>query len=427
MMFVGVLVILFIVNPALALLTCAPLPIVFVLSFVMRKMRRHFRERKIVSAELMGILQDNLSGIKEIQIFNKQEYEFERVQEKADLHAKKTIKGIFWVSIMNPVMGLLQGLGTIAVVLFGGLMALSGTIAAASITAFLLYLGLLYTPVANIARVAEDIQDALTSGKRIFEVLDSTSEVRDLPDAKNVDILHGEVEFKNVSFRYNPDLAILNDVSFKASEGAMVAIVGPTGSGKTTMISLLARFYDTTGGAITIDGIDIKDMTLQSLRNQISIVLQDVFLFNGTIADNIAYGRSDEVSMEEIVEVAKTAAIDEFIEGLPDKYNTIVGERGTRLSGGQKQRIAIARALLRKSPILILDEATSAVDNETEREIQRAIAQIAGTRTLIVIAHRLTTIERADQILYLENGRIIERGTHKKLLSAGGAYSKLKR
>jgi len=425
--FVAVLVILILINPLLALLVCAPLPLILVITFFFKKVRRHFRERKIISAELMGLLQDDLSGIKEIQVFNKQDYESVRVREKALAHAHKTMKGIFWISIMNPIMNALRGLGTIAIILFGGIMALHGNVDAGDITAFLLYLGLLYQPVANLGRIVEDVQDAATSGRRIFEILDTQSEIKDKPDAQTVTNLKGDVEYRDVTFSYIADIPIIKNISFKAGAGKMIALVGPTGSGKTTIVSLLARFYDVTGGAITIDGIDIRDMTLESLRNQMSFVLQDVFLFNGTIAQNIAYGRSDTVSMEEMIEAAQVAAIHDFIETLPEKYETVVGERGTRLSGGQKQRIALARAVLRKSPILVLDEATSAVDNETEREIQKAINQISGKHTMIVIAHRLSTIERADQILYLEDGNILERGTHRELLARNSAYAMMKK
>lgn len=471
--FAGVLTVMFFINPVLAGFVCIPLPLILLVGIFTRKLRKTFQKRKIVSAELMGMLADNFQGIKEIQIFNKQEFEGKKVSDKAKLHAQMTKRGVFWIAILNPLMNLLQGLGTIAIILAGGLLAVKGIgvagISAADITAFLLYVGLLYAPVANLARIIEDTQEGATSGRRIFEVLDTKSEIQNRPNAQDVGVLKGEIEFKNVSFDYNavpeenveprpeniPLLTanddstviaepvdehnsadskdklikappVLSRVSFTVPEGKMIALVGPTGAGKTTIISLIARFYDITKGSITIDGIDIRDMTLESLRQNISIVLQDVYLFSGTIFENIAYGRADAVSEKEVIEAAKAAAVHDFIAGLPDGYQTKVGERGVRLSGGQKQRIAIARAVLRKSPILILDEATSAVDNETEREIQNAINTIAGKRTMIVIAHRLSTVERADEILYLENGTVKERGTHKALLAKGGAYTKMR-
>jgi len=404
--FVGAMIFMFIINPTLAALMCIPLPLILTLSIFMRKMRRHWRKHRQVGGELMAMINDNLQGMKEVQVFNRQKYELHRVKAKVDTHSKLFFTGVFWVYMMHSLMNFIQGSGQFILILFGGLMALNGHVNAADITAFLMYGGLLYVPVAGLARIVEDIQIGSIAGARVFEILDAKSDVIDLPGARDVGILKGDVEFKNVSFDYVADISVLKDVSFTAPAGKMVALVGSTGAGKTTVAALLARFYDVTGGSIMIDGIDIRDMTLECLRNQISIVLQDVFLFNGTITDNIAYGRADEVSMEEVIEAAKIAAVHDFIDGLPEKYNTVVGERGTRLSGGQKQRIAIARAVLRKSPILILDEATSSVDNETEREIQKAIDQIAGSRTLIVIAHRLTTIEKADRVLKLEKGRL---------------------
>lgn len=432
--FTGVLVILVYINPVLAMMTCAPLPLIFFCTFFLRHIRRSFTQRQIISAELNSLLQDNFSGIKEIQIFNRQAYETKRVSDKAILHCGMTVKGIFWVSLMHPVVNFLSGAGTIVVVLFGGLLALQGNLNIADITVFLLYLGLFYAPVASFSRVLEDVQNALVSGRRVFEILDTQSDIKDLPGAKDAPVLPGNVTFRDVSFHYEPaegsegvKVAVVNNVSFEARAGEMVALVGPTGAGKTTITSLLARFYDPVEGSITIDGIDLRDMTLESLRRQISVVMQDVFLFNGTIAENIAYGRAEGASPDEIIQAAKTASIHDFINGLPDKYETRVGERGMRLSGGQKQRIALARAVLRNSPILILDEATSAVDNETEREIQTAVNAIAGRRTVIVIAHRLSTVERADQILVLNNGEIVERGKHAELLALGGLYAAMRK
>ena len=402
--FIGAMVFMFYLNPVLAGLMCIPLPLIFVVSIFQRRIFSHYRKNRHASAEFAAMLTDNVQGMKEVQVFNRQEFEAHRFNEKIKEIMAYNRKSTVWIYVMHTVLNFVQGFGTVILVLFGGLLALSGEVNAADITAFLMYIGLLYVPVASLARIIEDLQMGGVSASRVFEILDAKSDVVDREGARDVGILYGDVEFKNVSFDYVTDIPILKDVSFKAPAGKMVALVGSTGAGKTTIASLLARFYDVTGGAITIDGIDIRDMTLQSLRNQISIVLQDVFLFNGTIAENIAYGRADEVPEEEIIDAAKIAAVHDFIDGLPEKYNTIVGERGTRLSGGQKQRIAIARAVLRKSPILILDEATSSVDNETEREIQKAIDQIAGSRTLIVIAHRLTTIEKADITLRLEGG-----------------------
>lgn len=407
--FVGAMVFMFVINPTLAALMCIPLPLIVVISIFTRKMRKHWRKHRQVGGELMAMLSDNIQGMKEVQVFNRQKYEMHRIQQKVDAHSRLFFTGVFWVYMMHSFMNFIQGTGQVILILFGGLMALNGHVGAADITAMLMYGGLLYVPVAGLARIVEDIQIGSIAGARVFEILDAKSDIVDTPNARDVGALEGNIEFKDVSFDYVANISILKNVSFTARAGEMVALVGSTGAGKTTIAALLARFYDVTGGSVMIDGIDIRDMTLESLRRQISIVLQDVFLFNGTITENIAYGRSDVVSEAEIIEAAKVAAVHDFIDSLPDKYNTIVGERGTRLSGGQKQRIAIARAVLRKSPILILDEATSSVDNETEREIQKAIDQIVGSRTLIVIAHRLTTIEKADKVLRLEKGSIITK------------------
>jgi len=420
----GVLTILIFINPYLTLLVCIPLPFIAVLSVVLRKIRRAFRKGQKKIAELNAILQDNFSGMKEIQVFNKQEHESARISEKSFEHSSTLIRALFYSGILNPTVHFISSIGTVIVLIAGPILAVRAGLKISDVVAFLLYLNLFYAPISTLTRVVEDVQQALAGAERVFEVLDTAPDIKDKPNAKKMGILSGEVSFSNVSFSYNSDTPVLSDISFSVKPGQMIALVGPTGVGKTTISALIARFYDIDSGAITMDGINIKDMTLESLRSQLSLVLQDVFLFNGTIAENIAYG-CNATTRKAIEDAAKTACIHDYIDSLPDKYDTVIGERGVRLSGGQKQRVSIARAILRNSPILILDEATSSVDTETEREIQNAINKIAGTRTLIVIAHRLSTIKRADNIIVIENGVIAEQGTHDELTEQKGAYAKL--
>lgn len=420
----GVLVILFFINPRLTGLVCLPLPFLALMLIVLRRIRKHVRRAQTKISTLNGVLQDNFSGMKEIQVFNKQDYEHRRVDKMAWEYSSSLIRALFFSGILNPSVGFVTSIGTIIVLIAGPMIALRGELRISDVVAFLLYLNLFSAPISQLTRIAEDLQMALAGAERVFEVLDTAPAITDKPNARSLEPLSGQLAFHHVTFRYQDSQPVLADISFDVRPGEMIAIVGPTGVGKTTISALIARFYDPESGQITMDGVDIRDMTLKSLRKGLSLVLQDVFLFHGTIGENIAYG-SEGATGEQIRAAAHTACIAEYIESLPEGYNTVIGERGIRLSGGQKQRISIARSVLRNSPILILDEATSSVDTETEQEIKKAINAIAGSRTLIVIAHRLSTIRSADQILVLENGRIAEQGRHEDLIKLEGIYAKL--
>lgn len=423
--FVGVLVILLLINWKLALITCCPIPLILFSGVIFaKKVRPYFRVSQKCMGELNAKLQDNLSGIHEIQSFGQESYESEMVGEKNFDQVRAMLRALRASAIFHPSVEFLSSVGTVLVVFFGGLLALKGGLGVEDIVSFVLYLSLFYAPVSGLATLLENLQQSLAGAERVALILDTPSALKKAEDAKELADVKGGITFEHVSFGYGTQEEVLKDVSFSCQPGWMVALVGPTGVGKTTMTQLISRFYDPREGRILIDGQDISKVTLESLRKHISPVLQDTFLFCGTVAENIGYAMPS-ATREQIEEAAKAANIHEDIMAMPDGYDTKVGERGLRLSGGQKQRVAIARAILRNSPIIILDEATASVDVETEKQIQKAIGRLAGSRTIVAIAHRLSTIRHADLILVLEDGRIAERGNHESLMEKKGIYYRM--
>lgn len=423
--FAGVLVILLTVNWKLALITCAPIPLILLSGVIFAKIvRPYFKVSQKAMGELNAQLQDSLSGMHEIQSFGQESYESERVRTKNFDQVKAMLRALRASAVFHPSVEFLSSIGTILVVFFGGFLAFKNQLSVEDIVAFVLYLSLFYAPISGLANLLENLQQSLAGAERVALILDTPSAIEDAEDACDIGKVSGSVTFENVSFHYSNKIPVLKNISFSCEPGMMVALVGPTGVGKTTATQLISRFYDPVEGRILIDGKDIKGVTLESLRRNISPVLQDTFLFNGTISENIGYAKPD-ATREEIEAAAKAANIHDDIMSMPEGYETKVGERGLRLSGGQKQRVSIARAILRQSPIIILDEATASVDVQTEKQIQNAIKNLAGKRTVVAIAHRLSTIREADMILVISEGEIAEQGTHEELLELKGIYYNL--
>lgn len=426
LLFSTIMAILFAQNVMLALVAMIVIPLILISTFYFAKrVRPQFKTAHQKTAELMGIVQDDLSGIKEITIFNKQDYEYDRVRSVSQTFTDLNLSALKKSAVFHPMIGFFNQFGVALVIAAGGVLAAAGGIRSSEIVKFVLYLNMLYTPISAFARISEDLQNSLAAGERVLDLFSVESQVKEKAAPLDITNVKGEITLRDVCFSYEKNNAVLEHVNLHIAPGEKVALVGPTGGGKTTIASLITRFYDPDAGSVTLDGHDLRDLSFRSLRDNVSIVLQDVFLFHGTVAENIAYG-VEHPTEDEIIRAAKIANAHSFIIEMPDGYNTIIGERGVKLSGGQKQRLSIARAILRDKPILILDEATAAVDNTTEKLIHTAIENVIQNRTTIIIAHRLSTIRNCDKIAVISDGRIAEMGTHAELLAdPESMYSKL--
>ena len=421
---VGAFIFLFFINKKLALPLIILVIVMFVFSFRQNaKMQETFMENRRKIGDVNASLQDTLSGIRVVQSFANEDIEREKFKKsnEAFLVSKRDnyhCMGSFMSSNL-----FFQGMMYLVTLVYGGYLIAQGEMQTGDLAMYALYIGIFISPIQILVELVEMMQKGLSGFRRFLDVMETESEIKDADDAVELKDVKGHVCYDHVSFHYSDDeTPVLSDISIDIPAGRSIALVGPSGSGKTTICSLLPRFYDVTGGSITVDGKDIRGLTLKSLRGQIGMVQQDVYLFDGTIKDNIAYGKPGATD-DEIIKAAKCASIHDFIMELPDGYDTYVGERGTRLSGGQKQRISIARVFLKNPPILILDEATSALDNESERWIQKSLEELSKNRTTITIAHRLSTIRDADEIIVITENGIAERGTHAELLAQNGVYA----
>lgn len=409
----------------LTLFTFCTFPVVlFFMDFFGKKIRKSGHRIQQATADITSILQETLAATRVVKSFVREPYEIARFdqQNKANFYAN--MKSAKLMGTLSPVIEFIAALGVTAIIWFGGRSVIGGDITAGSLVAFLVYAINISNPIKRIARVLGSIQKALAAAERVFYIMDLTDTIPQKPDAITLPSVEGNVEFRHVSFAYNKGETILHDVSFSAKPGQAIALVGPSGAGKSTVASLLPRFYDVTEGAIFVDGHDVRDVTLASLREQVGIVPQETNLFNDTVYNNILYGRLD-ATRDEVIAAAKAANADEFIQQLPKGYDTQLGDRGANISGGQRQRISIARAILKNPRILILDEATSALDTESERIVQEALDRLMVGRTSFVIAHRLSTIQNAAKIIVLDKGSIVEEGTHQQLMAKHGLYAHL--
>ena len=422
----GALVILVNINGMLALAAFLVLPFMFAFAFVLnKKMRSAFRRNRVKIADINAQIEDNLSGIRVVKYFANEEVENEKFKQGNDGFLAAKRNSYRYMGCFQAGVGVFTTLIQVNVILVGGALIASGRMNISDLVTFLLYIGVFSEPIKTLVDFTEQFQNGYTGFERFREIMDIEPDIEDSPDAVEMTDVQGHITFEDVSFRYNENTdKVLNHVDLDVPAGAYTALVGASGAGKTTLCSLIPRFYDVTGGRVLIDGRDVRSVTLKSLRSQIGMVQQDVYLFAGTIYENIAYGKPG-ATREEVIEAAKNANAHEFICQFPDGYETDIGQRGIKLSGGQKQRLSIARVFLKNPPILIFDEATSALDNESEHVVQESLERLAKNRTTFVIAHRLTTIQNAENILVLTDDGIAESGTHQELLDKGGIYEKL--
>ncbi len=424
---IGGSIILFILDWRLAALVLIPVPILAVaLRHYNTRIRPVYRSVRARLGDINAKLQDNLSGIRVIQAFAREEMERQRFATESERYYRARVKGIRYWSVFFPAIRFLGAMGSVVVLGVGAVMVVKGELSLGTLVAFLSYTTSFYEPINRLTEVDNIFQEAIAAGERFFEILDETTEVGDVPDAVALPEVQGRMVFDGVEFRYGTGDKVLHDIGFEMAPGEMVALVGPSGAGKTSIANLICRFYDPSRGQITVDGQDLRRIQLSSLRQQVAVVLQDSFLFNNSVAENLLYGKPD-ATREELIEAARAANAHEFIIQLPEGYDTEIGERGVKLSGGQKQRLALARAILADPRILILDEATSSVDAEAEYLIQQALERVLKDRTSLVIAHRLSTVRNADKIIVLDKGRIVETGKHNELLEHQGLYSQLYR